>query len=91
MITQVSVEVAKERMLCQLFKHLINEGEREVIFPGSLVKHQVIDAHPPTSSGPLRYELISLILDNCHASLLRDYLHWANPLTILHGVDDTRG
>ena len=65
-------------MLGQPFKHLVNEGVREVIFLGSLVKHPVIDAHLPTSDCPLRYELISLILDNYHASLLWDYLNWAN-------------
>ena len=77
-------------MLGLPFKHLVNEGERKVIFLGSLVKHPVIDAHSPTSNGPLRYELNSLVLDYCHASLLWDYLNWANPFTILHGVDDAR-
>ena len=88
-ITRISVEVIEEGMLGQPFKHLINEGEREVIFPGSLVKHPLIDAHLPSSNGPLRYELISLILDHFHASVLWDYLNWANPFTILHGVYDT--
>ena len=75
MITRISVQVAEEGMLDQPFKHLINEGEREVIFPGSLVEHPIIDAHPPTSDCPLRYELISLISDNYHASLLRGHLN----------------
>ena len=76
-------------MLGQPFKHLVNEGEWEVIFLGSVVEHTVIDAYPLTTNGPLRYELISLILDHCHASFLWDYLNWANPFTILHGVYDT--
>ena len=67
----------------------INEGQWEVIFPGSFVKHPVVDAHSLTSNGPLRYELISLVLDHYHASLLWDYLNRANPFTILHGVYDT--
>ena len=77
-------------MLGQPFKHLVNEGEREVIFPGSLVEHPVIGAHSPTSDYPLRYELVSLILDYCHASLLRNYLNWTDPFTVLHEVDNAR-
>ena len=90
MITRVFIEVAKESMFCQPFKHHIDEGERKVIFLGSFVEHPVIDTHPPSSNCPLRYELISLILDNCHASLLWDYLNWDNLFTILHGVYDAR-
>ena len=90
MITRIAIEVTEEGMLGQPFKHLVNEGEREVIFLGSFVKHSVIDAHPPTSNDPLRYELISLILNHCHASLLWDNLNWADPLTVLHLVYDTR-
>ena len=88
MITRVSVEVAKVRVLCQLFKHLIDEGKREVIFPSCHVKHPVIDTHSPSGHCPLRYELVPLITDYRHASLLRDYLDWADPLAILHGVYD---
>ena len=75
MITRIAIKVAEEGMLGQPAKHLVNEGEREVIFLGSFVKHLVIDAHSPTSNGPLRYELISLVLDHYHASLLWDYLN----------------
>ena len=88
MITGIAIEVVEIGMLGQPFNHLVNEGEREVIFPGSFVRHVVVDAHSPSNNGPLRYELISLVLDHCHASLLRDYLNWANPFTILHGVDN---
>ena len=80
MMTRVSVEVAKEWVFCQPFKLLINEGEREVIFPGSRVELPVVNTHPPTGDCPLRYELISLISDNCHASLLWDHLNWVDPL-----------
>ena len=89
MITRIAIEVIEIGMLGQPFKHFINEGQWEVIFPGSFVKHPVVDAHSPTCNGPLRYELISLVLDYCHASLLWDYLNWAKPFTILHGVYDT--
>jgi hypothetical protein len=58
MINRISIKVAEEWVLRQLFKHLINERERDVIFPGGLVEHPVIDAHPPTSNFPMRYELI---------------------------------
>ena len=75
MITGVSVEVAKVRVLSQPFKHLVDEGKGEVIFPGSLVKHLVIDTHSPSGHGPLRYELIPLISDYRHASLLWDQLN----------------
>ena len=75
-------------MLGQPFKHLVNEGVREVIFPGSLVKHPVIDTHSLSGHCPLRYELVPLILDYRHTSLLRDHLNWADPLTVLHGVYD---
>ena len=90
MITRVSVEVAKVRVLCQPFKHLVDEGKREVIFPGCLVKHPVIDAHSPSGHCPLRYELVPLITDYRHASLLRDHLNLADLLTVLHGVYDAR-
>jgi len=90
MITGVSVEVAKVRVLCQPFKHLIDEGKREVIFSGCLVEHPVIDTHSPSGHCPLRYELVPLITDYHQASLLRDYLDWADPLAILHGVYDAR-
>ena len=90
MITRIAIEVAEIGMLGQPLKHLINEGEWEVILPGSFVKHPIVDAHSLTSYGPLRYELISLILDHYHASLLWDYLNWANPFTILHRVYDAR-
>ena len=76
MITRIAIEVAEIGVLGQPFKHLVNEGEWEVIFSGSFVKHLVIDAYSPTSNGPLRYELISLVLDHYHASLLCDYLNW---------------
>jgi hypothetical protein len=36
----------------------------------------------------MRYELVPLILDHSHSSLLWDHLNWADPFTILHGVDD---
>ena len=86
MVTRIAIVVTEIGMLGLPFKHFINEGQWEVIFPGSFVKHPVVDAHSPTSNGSLRYELISLVLDHYHASLLRDYLNWANPFTILHGV-----
>ena len=44
MITGVFVEVAKVRVLGQPFKHLVNEGKREVIFPGSVGYHN--QGHP---------------------------------------------
>jgi len=72
MITRVSIEVAKVRVLCQPFKHLIDEGKREVIFSGCLVKHPVIDAHSLIGHCPLRYELVPLITDYRHATFLRD-------------------
>ena len=90
MITGVSVEVAKVRVLCQPFKYLVYEGKREVIFPGSLIKHSVIDTHSPSGHCPLRYELVPLISDYRHSSLLRDHLDWADPLTVLHRVYDAR-
>jgi len=71
-INRIAIEVAEIGMLGQPFKHLVNEGEWEVIFPGSFVKHPVIDAHSPSSNGSLRYELISLVLNHFHASLLWD-------------------
>ena len=65
MITRIAIEVIEIGMLGQPFKHFINEGQWEVIFPVSFVKHSVVDTHSPTSNGPLRYELISLVLDHC--------------------------
>ena len=61
-----------------------------MIFLGGLVEHPVIDTHSPSGHCPLRYELIPLITDYRHASLLRDYLDWADALAILHGVYDAR-
>ena len=78
MITRIANEVTEIRILGQPFKHFINEGQWEVIFLGDFVKHPVVDTHSPTSNGPMRYELISLVLDHFHASFLWDYLNWAN-------------
>ena len=61
-----------------------------MIFLGGLVEHPVIDTHSPSGHCPLRYELVPLITDYHHASRLRDYLDWANPLAILHEVYDAR-
>ena len=90
MITGISVEVTKVRVLCQPFKHLVDEGKREMIFPGCLVEHPVIDTNSPSGHCPLRYELVPLITDYRDASLFRDHLDWADPLAILHGVYDAR-
>jgi len=81
MITRISVKVAEEWVFSKPFKHLIDEWEMEVIFPGSLVEHPVIDAHPPTSNCHMRYEFISPILDYYHATFLWNYLNWADPLS----------
>ena len=54
MITRIVIEVIEIGMLGQPFMHFVNEGQWEVIFPGSFVKHPVIDAHSPTSNGSLR-------------------------------------
>ena len=78
MITRIAIEVIEIGMLGQPFNHFVNEGQWEVIFPGGFVKHLVVDAHSLTSNSPVRYELTSLVLDHCHASLLWDYLDWAN-------------
>jgi len=75
MVTRIAIEVTEIGMLGQPFKHFINEGKWEVIFPGSFIKHPVVDTHSPTSNGSLRYELISVVLEHCHASLLWDYLN----------------
>ena len=90
MIARIAIEVAEKGMLGWSFKHFVNEGEREVIFPGSFVKHLVIDTHSPSGHCLLRYELVPLITDYRHASLLWDHLDWADPLTVLHGVYDAR-
>ena len=37
MITRIAIEVAEIGMLVQPFKHFVNEGQWEVIFPGSFV------------------------------------------------------
>jgi len=89
MTTRIAIEVTEIGMFGQPFKHFVDEGQWEVIVSGSFVRHLVVNAHSPTNNGPLRYEHISLVLDHFHASLLRDYLNWANPFTILHEVYDT--
>jgi hypothetical protein len=46
-----------------------------MIFPSSFVELPVVDAHPPTGDSPLRNELIFLIVDNHHSTLLWHHLY----------------
>jgi hypothetical protein len=51
------------------------KGLQEMIFLSSFVELSVVDAHPPTGDGPLRNELIFLIKDNYHTTLLWHHLY----------------
>jgi hypothetical protein len=58
-------------------------SQREMILPGAFVKLSIINAHSPTSDGPLRNEFIFLILDDHHTTLLWHHLHWTYPLSAI--------
>jgi hypothetical protein len=60
-----------------------------MIFPSSFIELLVLDAHPPTSDSPLRNELIFLIADNHHSTLLRHHLYWTDPFTIRNRIDNS--
>jgi hypothetical protein len=60
-----------------------------VILPGGFIEFSIINAHSPTSNCPLCYELLLLILDNSHATLLWHHLYWTNSLTVGNRVDDS--
>jgi len=89
MITRIPIKETEERMLCKPFQHLIDERQREVILLCSLVIFLVIYTHPPSHDGSLRDQLVLIISNDRHASLLRHNLHGTYPLAIGHGVDYT--
>jgi hypothetical protein len=59
-----------------------------MIFLSSFVELLVVDAHPPTGDSPLRNELIFLIANNRHSTLLQHHLYWIDPFTIRNRVDN---
>jgi hypothetical protein len=60
-----------------------------MIFPISLVELSVVNAHPPTSDSPLRNELIFLIADNCHSTLVWHHLYLTDPFTVRNRIDNS--
>jgi hypothetical protein len=60
-----------------------------MIFPSSFVELLVVDAHPPTGDSPLRNELIFVIVDNRHSTLLRHHLYWTNSFTVRNRIDNS--
>jgi hypothetical protein len=60
-----------------------------VILPGGFTEFSVINAHSPTSNCPFTYELILLIPDNSHATLLWHHLYWIDSLTVRNRVDES--
>jgi len=80
--TRVSIQIAEERMPCQPFQHLINEGEGEMIFPGGLIQSTIINTYSLPNYSPSRDELVSLILNDGHPNLFGKYLNRTHPLTI---------
>jgi hypothetical protein len=60
-----------------------------MIFPSSFVELPVVDAHPPTGDSLLRNELIFLIADNHHSTLLRHHLYWTDPFTVKNRIDNS--
>ena len=87
-ITGIPIKETKERMVCKPFQHFINEGQREMILLCSLVEFPIVNAQPPPSGETLSNQLILVVRNDCHPSLLRHYLNVANLLTIRHGVYD---
>jgi hypothetical protein len=61
-----------------------------MIFLSSFVEILVVDAHPPTGDSPLRNELIFLIVDNRHSTLLQHHMYWINPFTVRNRIDNSR-
>src|SRR4029078_1475488 len=57
-----------------------------MILPRRLIQFSIIDAHPPSRDGSLRYQLLLLIFHNRESSFLRNAMHGAYPFTMWHGV-----
>jgi hypothetical protein len=60
-----------------------------MIFLSSFVELPIVDAHSPIGDSPLRNELIFLIVDNHHSTLLRHHLYWTDPFTITNWIDNS--
>jgi hypothetical protein len=60
-----------------------------MIFLSSFVELLVVDTHPPTGDSSLRNELIFLIADNRHSTLLRHHLYWTDPFTVRNSLDNS--
>jgi hypothetical protein len=60
-----------------------------MIFPSSFIELPVVDAYPPTGDSPLRNDLIFLIVDNHHSTLLRHHLYWTDPLSVRNKIDNS--
>src|SRR6185503_14540628 len=56
-----------------------------MILPRCLIQFSIINAHPPSRDGSLRYQLLLLIFHN-RESFLRNAMHGAYPFTMWHGV-----
>jgi len=78
----ISIQITEEEMPCQPFEHLVNEGEGEMIFPGGLIQYTIINTHSSPHHSPSRNELVALIFDDSHPTLLGNYLNWTHQLTI---------
>src|SRR6185503_14021885 len=57
-----------------------------MILPRRLIQFSIIDAHPPSRDGSLRYQLLLLIFHNRESSFLWNAMHGAYPFTMWHGV-----
>jgi hypothetical protein len=60
-----------------------------MIFLSSFFELPVVDTHPPIGDSPLRNELIFLIADNNHSTLLQHHLYWTDPFTVRNRIDNS--
>src|ERR1044072_9354332 len=77
-VTRVTIQETIVLVPCQFVKHLINEGQRDVILPGGSVQSPVVYAYPPLGHLPSGYQFIILICDYGDATFFRDHLNGAN-------------
>jgi hypothetical protein len=84
----IAVKIAKILMLGQALKEFIDEGQREVVFPGTAIEFSVINAYTPPSYQSCGNHLAIFSLHNSRAPFLWDNMNRAHPFAIRDRVDD---
>jgi len=81
-IARKTIKKIVMRFTCQALKHLVNEWQGEVVFPGRLIQPPIIDANSSAILHPDCDQFVPFIFNNCEACLLRNHMDRTDTLTI---------